>query len=1027
MLTIGSPVEVSALGAPLDIPVQAADPGQKGIRGKIWLAGIAPWDVTEPKTQAFSLRASGSTTLHFHVIPGKGSYAALYPIHAWAEFQEEGSGPLEKAHAVSLVRVSATAAATGRPSSPEGGWTGTHEGQRESEGAHGARVEAALKAAREALTGEAVEWAWRLKSDGEALGAAVVPGPNGLADAVIAFADPQRALVFEGFSVEIDGKPVKPGDVQKVDRHFENAQGTLRHQLATGDRTFSFESRIWAEGGALRVAFSMPGTVRDLRGTPRFSRLMIGTASAKARRVYAGFGNVLQNPGRFELEGGGFTLATRHAGVDFDNGLSLVEATDIFPDSFVVDPDARRYALTVHHDATFSFIPSAHGAFAAARTYRGVAHFQPAAGVSRSMGRMCLDQWDGDYADAARGIEEAARYGVTDALFVKHVWQRWGYDFRLPDIYPPAGKWDDFQAMVAACKRNGILFCPHDNYIDFYPDADGFTYADICFDSAGRPVKAWYNKGRQAQSYRWLPTAFSARLESNLAQEKQGFAPDGCFVDVFSAMAPMDFYDQAGRFHPKTETAQKWGEAFDLIRNTLGGNGPTISEAGHDALIGHLDAGEADHDGWLPPSTPKGPEAGWRMPADDAERVPWHDMASHGSFLLLGGGLGWRYAGGQSDLLHGYGSDDYLCDTVMGGRNPMSEGPFSRRTVMTYWLLHDLCAKLARSEMLSDEFANDDIHRQTVRFSNGGLVRANRSGTDWQVDGMDLPQYGFAARSGDCEVSVARRNGVVSALARSGGFLFADARPTVLDAGQVLPRVLKVEDSGDGNIRLQIEWHVLRPVAAGYQPYLHFVDEKSTAPERIAFQGGIRLDTSLLSKPGTYVSEAEAQLPATHGAPAKFSIRYGLFNPADGGRRLNLVAPLDGGKRARGGEVLVENAAGKSSVTWHPEPPDPELAEIYKKLTTANKTVDFGPVATDGAFRLSLSGSNWSLIPLPLSGSFDVELRLDQLNAAARQVTKITALDIDSHPMGQPVFTQAGRDVRFKTSEGVFAYRIEFQ
>jgi hypothetical protein len=26
-------------------------------------------------------------------------------------------------------------------------------------------------------------------------------------------------------------------------------------------------------------------------------------------------------------------------------------------------------------------------------------------------------------------------------------------------------------AMVAACKRHGILFCPHDNYIDFYPRA----------------------------------------------------------------------------------------------------------------------------------------------------------------------------------------------------------------------------------------------------------------------------------------------------------------------------------------------------------------------------------------------------------------------------------------------------------------------------------------------------------------------------------------------------------------------------
>ena len=29
-----------------------------------------------------------------------------------------------------------------------------------------------------------------------------------------------------------------------------------------------------------------------------------------------------------------------------------------------------------------------------------------------------------------------------------------------------------------------------------------------------------------------------------------------------------------------------------------------------------------------------------RIAPGDAERVPWHDMASHGAFVLLAGGLG---------------------------------------------------------------------------------------------------------------------------------------------------------------------------------------------------------------------------------------------------------------------------------------------------------------------------------------------------------------------------------------------------
>ena len=77
---------------------------------------------------------------------------------------------------------------------------------------------------------------------------------------------------------------------------------------------------------------------------------------------------------------------------------------------------------------------------------------------SKIAGRMCLDQWGGNYASAAVDIDRAARYGLTHAVFVKHVWQRWGYDYRLPDIYPPAGNADDFQAMADACARAGILF-----------------------------------------------------------------------------------------------------------------------------------------------------------------------------------------------------------------------------------------------------------------------------------------------------------------------------------------------------------------------------------------------------------------------------------------------------------------------------------------------------------------------------------------------------------------------------------------
>ena len=88
----------------------------------------------------------------------------------------------------------------------------------------------------------------------------------------------------------------------------------------------------------------------------------------------------------------------------------------------------------------------------------------------------------------------------------------------------------------------------------------------------------------------------------------------------------------------------------------LKAQGPMISEAGTDALIGSLDAGQSDHFGaerWMS-----------KNQFADSERVPWHDMVTHGKFVLFAGGLGGRYAAQDwktngDPLIHGYGSDDY--------------------------------------------------------------------------------------------------------------------------------------------------------------------------------------------------------------------------------------------------------------------------------------------------------------------------------------------------------------------------------
>ncbi len=870
---------------------------------------------------------------------------------------------------------------------------------------------------------------FRLDVSGQRFGAAVVLGEQGLTDGVIAFTDGTRALTYRGFTCEIDKAAV--GGVENgqpvigVEAASEGDAWQVTHRVSRPGGTVPVRATLRADGGALRIAWDMPGVTRDVRGQPRYTRLGIGAASEPVWRAYAGFGNVIERPGAFDLHGGGFGLSTRHIGADYTNGLSLVQACDIFPDRLTHAPATQRFAFETSHDAGFLFVPSAKGAFAAARVYRGLSGFKKGPGVDALEGRMCLDQWGGDYLVAAGDLKEAAKYGVTDAIFVKHVWQRWGYDYRLPEIYPPAGGLEPFLAMRTAAEKAGMLFCPHDNYIDFYPDAEGYSYDSIVFHEDGRPMKAWFNKGRDALSYRWLPHGFRPWLEPNMRLMHDGFGPDSLFIDVFTAISPFDYYDRAGTFYPRTRTTREWRDAFDTCRAMLKKGAPMLSEAGTDALIGSLDGGEADHF----------PVSRWMKEFSDADRTPWHDMATHGKMVLLAGGLGPRYSAEDWEdhagkPLHGYGSDDYLSNTVMGGRNPMADGPFSRRAVMTYWLLHDVCGVLARADFEAHEFGAS-VRQQHTTFSDAGQVWVNRgSNLVWTVaDGKLLPAYGFYVATPDAQAGVVLINGQRAGFAKSEKSYFADARPVhnPLRKMQVESSAAEGKYLGNGVFEVSFNWNVLDPVSEGYAPFIHVCSTtgKTGNAERIAFQADMKVDRTLLTRAGRFTAKARIAVP--QGLPAgEYKIRYGLYRSATGDR-LAIRGPSDGGQRICGGVLKVEKSG------------DAFTAGTFALETTAaddqalglnvdKKMLDFGPLVTDGAFRLLHADRKaWQLIPLPGSNPFCVEIKLAEFGAKRATVKAVEKNEPFNAAAKDPEWVQDGALLRLACDGQSFAYRILFQ
>jgi len=847
---------------------------------------------------------------------------------------------------------------------------------------------------------------------------AVVKGRSGLADAAIAIGKGTKSVVFDGIRMAVLGEAVgrwpSRASLTSIGIVTKGDHRQVRHFCTLDGKRFELTAELWAEGPGLRIRFACPRRITDLS---------LGPADRKAPRVYYGHGYCIVEPKAFRAGFGGHNLSTSHVGFDFDNGVSLLTASNHPPDFLQVDPTTRTYALHTHHDATLTLVAGTTSAFDCAVRYRPLYDKSAAGGVKRKAGRFVFDIWGGRYAEIAQTMKRMIAYGLTDSLLTVHAWQRWGYDYRLPDIYPPdpgLGTVEDMRKIAAVCKAADIPWGLHDNYIDFYPDAAGYSYDHVCFNKAGRPVKAWINRSRDAQSYRWRPDAFRPFLERNLKLIKPGVAPTHYFIDVFTSIGPFDYWDRRGTFHSMLETRRCWGEAFAWIRDYLGGQAPTTSEAGHDQLVGYLDGADCQH----LELSPVGRRFQIHLPCADWQRTPWFDAVLHEKFSLHGVGYSSRYEGGRPRRHHGIESDDYVSAELLAGHALMIDrGGFGRGAVRKYWLAQDVIRSLAADRIASVTFAEGDIHRQIVRWASGATVHVNRGTKDWSVAGRVLPQYGYLATNGAIRSSIERIDGILVEQSAAPGRQYVNARGFDPTQGlRIRPRAERVEDLGGGRIKLIVTWQVEAPAPKDLAIFLHFTSAKAKRSDEIAFQGDLTpaMGTSRWKGVVTTGANRVVQIPAD--ASGEYGIGIGLWDPV-AGRRYALEGTNEGSLRYTLGKLVVVRAGGKVSkvrlVKHHATPSPPARWNVTGKL------VDFGDIVTAGALRCEATDGGFLVTPLPDTEPFVVALRLDRLtDKASSRAAGVVAVAPDGRSVRKVAFAAKDGRVKFTTRKGEFAYRV---
>jgi len=181
------------------------------------------------------------------------------------------------------------------------------------------------------------------------------------------------------------------------------------------------------------------------------------------------------------------------------------------------------------------------------------------------------------------------------------------------------------------------------------------------------------------------------------------------------------------------------------------------------------------------------------------------------------------------------------------------------------------------------------------------------------------------------------------------------------------------------------------------------------------------LPLGALTSPGVQHSTIRVEIPPTSFG-GEYALRYGLYNPARGGHRIRLAGNLEGG-RVRGGKLVIAIDNGQI-IDGHYVPEQPLDSDLG--LNREQRLVDFGPIVTNGAYRLLMSDDRWMLIPLPNSMPIRTRCRLAQLGVTAPRTATLAAIDLEGNTVRKLDATVSHGLLDFTLDAEDFAYIITF-
>lgn len=633
--------------------------------------------------------------------------------------------------------------------------------------------------------------------------------------------------------------------------------------------------------------------------------------------------------------------------------------------------------------------------------------------------KVIFDFWGGwPFEELGRYLEILKKYGLDDLAIIQHNWQYMGYDNGFPETIPARenmGGEKGMKALTSKIHQLGYLYALHENYQDIYPNFSGYTEEAVARSSNNSLLKAWFNPSTGIQSY-MCKTDWQRRYAGFYSNEikkryntNMGYH-DGKIIAAFPTAWDYDAKAENSAMLRGTREHGQW--LADFFRETYGG--PILGEGGeHSSWAGIFDGAEAQVTG--------GQKAPLMVDFDLLKIHP----------LCVNHGLGYyeRWLPGDNWAVPTERQlDDYRAMEIAYGHT----GFFGDRItdyltypIREYYIMRPLQERFALSQPkeIAYEAAGDFLNltealrkdvpldRVYIEYDNGLEIYVNRREEDWQLENVVLPQAGFFAQGDGIYAITGKFDGKIADYVETPERIYADARTYVAKLTEKIWKSVMIEPQVEelrylGGRRFQIKyiWLVDQDIYKDYNIFVHFRNQKSTHPEKVAFGNdhAPAIPTSQWRR-GYLIDDGPftLEVPAEYGID-EFEVWIGLYGH---GTRL--------ATRKVGTLVCEGSGHSISNIKFVPEPED-KIEPFVEGCNPWGTIIDFGKLATNGAIRVEREED--SLVIMPIPQGVNIQVRIGPELLGSRQVTQITALNEQKRAIGKVSFESlADGSIQFET------------